>query len=337
MTAPQPDRNQIKKELVTFLVLTFAATYLLEIAGIALYGPGILTNKLMNIPMYIPAVSAILCMVYFSSSALTREAKIFLAAFLLASAVSLIEGLYQPLLGTIGPLPLCTAVVSAGAFLLVVIQNLNTSWREGLEPARLSFGRNYRYYLFLPVVFAALFILGILISHYTGLALPANVFDLSAFSVFFGLTMAVLIVTWPKYFGEEYGWRFYLQDRMFALFGSVRGVILVGLLWGLWHLPLNLMGLNFASDPVAGNLVYLVYAIVIGIIFSYAVIKTGSIWIAVLLHAITDTIVNTGYAYIANGQVLVAFLPVLLLVGVLAAVLLRSRIWNDENPVSPLS
>jgi membrane protease YdiL (CAAX protease family) len=333
---PEPvNRQQLIKELVTFLFLTFAATWFLELAGIGLYGSGILANKLMLIPMYIPAVCAIFCMVYFKSAALTTEAKIFLAAFLAASAVSLVEGLYQPLLGTIGPLPLCTAIVSAGAFLLVVVQNLKKPWRDGLAPARLSFGRNYRYYLYLSVVFSALFVLGLLISHYAGLAEPAQEFSLSAFSVFVSLTLAVLVVTWPKYLGEEYGWRFFLQDRMFALFGSFRGVILVGFIWGLWHLPLNLVGLNFASSPVAGNIVYLAYSIVVGIIFSYAVLKTGSIWIAVLLHAITDSLVVTGYPYIANGQVLVAFLPLLVLLGVLAAVLLRSKVWIDEDMVSP--
>jgi membrane protease YdiL (CAAX protease family) len=335
MTAEQPDLQTVKKELIVFLALTFGATYLLELAGIAMYGSGILANKLMLIPMYIPAVCAILCMVYFRSAALTREAKIFLASFLVAAAVSLYEGLFQPILGTIGPLPLCTVVASVGAFLVVVVQNLKKPWQESLLPARLSFGKNYRYYLFLPVIVSALFISGLLISHYTGLALPAREFNPGMFFLFIGIYLLTFFVAWPKYFGEEYGWRFYLQDRMFALFGGYKGVILVGLIWGLWHLPLNLVGLNFAANPVAGNFVYLVYAIVVGIIFSYAVLLTRSIWIAVLLHAITDSIVVTGYPYLADGQILVAFLPVLLLLGVLAAILLRSKIWSGEEPASP--
>lgn len=334
MTRILPDREQAKKELIVFLVLTFAATYLLELIGIWMYGSGILTNKLMLIPMYIPAVSAILCMVYFKSSALTKEAKIFLAAFLVASVVSLIEGLFQPILGTIGPLPLCTVIVSVGAFLIVVIQNVKKPWRENLSPTRLSFGKNYRYYLILSVIFSALFIAGLLISHYAGLSLPTQEFNMGIFFTFIGLYLVTFFVAWPKYFGEEYGWRFYLQDRMFLLFGGYKGVILLGLIWGLWHLPLNLVGLNFSSNLVAGNIVYLIYTIIVGIIFSYAVLKTESIWIAVLLHAITDSIVVTGYPYIANGQVLVAFIPVLLLLGVLAAVLLKSKIWVAERPAA---
>lgn len=331
MTMTLPEREQAKKELIVFLVLTFAATYLLELIGIGMYGSGILSSRLMIIPMYIPAVVAILCMIYFRSTALTREAKIFLAAFLVASAVSLVEGLYQPLLGTIGPLPVCTAVVSVGAFLVVVIQNLKKPWRENLMPARLSFGRNYRYYLILSVVFSVLFVTGLLFSYYTGLGLPTTGFDLSTFTVFIGISLAFLLVTWTKYFGEEYGWRFYLQDRVLPLFGSFKGVLIIGIIWGLWHLPLSLMGLNFAENLALGNVLYLVWTIVIGIIFSYAVLKTGSIWIAVLLHGINDSLVSIGYLYIANGQIIAVFLPVLVLMGILAAILLRSRIWIDES------
>jgi uncharacterized protein len=329
MTLSLPEREQAKKELIVFLALTFAATYLLELVGIAIQGPAILANRLMLIPMYIPAVCAIACMVYYRSAALTPQAKIFLAAFLVASAISLAEGLYQPLLGTIGPLPLLTVVVSVAAFLVAVVQNLKKSWRETLVKARLSVGWNYRYYLILPVIFSALFIAGLFISHYAGLALPAQEYNPVLFFTFMGIYLATFVTAWPKYFGEEYGWRFYLQDRLFTFFGGYKGVVLLGLIWGLWHLPLNLMGLNFAKDPVFGNITYLVYAIAVGIVYSYAVLKTGSIWIAVLLHAITDSLVVTGYPFIANGQVLVAFLPVLILLGILAAVLLRSRVWTD--------
>ncbi len=334
MTLSLPEREQAKKELVVFLVLTFAATYLLELVGIAIQGPAILANRLMLIPMYIPAVCAIACMVYFRSTALTPQAKIFLAAFLVAAAVSLVEGLYQPLLGMIGPLPLLTVVVSVATFLVAVIQNVKKPWRETLVQARLTVGWNYRYYLILPVIFAGLFITGLFISHYAGLALPEQEYNPALFLTFMGLYLATFVTAWPKFFGEEYGWRFYLQDRLFVLFGGYKGVVLVGLIWGLWHLPLSLMGMNFANDLFLGNITYLVYAIVVGIVFSYGVLKTGSIWVAVLLHAITDAMINFGYPFIANGQVLVAFLPALLLIGVFAAVLLRSRVWPEGMATS---
>lgn len=42
------------------------------------------------------------------------------------------------------------------------------------------------------------------------------------------------------FFGEEYGWRYYLTPALQSRFGARRGALAVGVLWGLWHLPLNL-------------------------------------------------------------------------------------------------
>ena len=42
------------------------------------------------------------------------------------------------------------------------------------------------------------------------------------------------------FFGEEYGWRCYLTPALQNRFGARRGALAVGVLWGLWHLPLNL-------------------------------------------------------------------------------------------------
>ncbi len=144
MIVAKPEKKQLIRELSAFLVITFVATYLLEILVIMQEGSGILSSKWMLIPMYIPAVGAILCMVGFKSKALTRESKLFLAMFLLASAVTLVEALYQPLLGTIGPLLLLTVIISVAAFLMVFLLNLRASGRKSLADAKLSFGHNYR-------------------------------------------------------------------------------------------------------------------------------------------------------------------------------------------------
>ena len=48
------------------------------------------------------------------------------------------------------------------------------------------------------------------------------------------------VLSFTAFLGEEYGWRGFLQGELTERFGRRKGVILLGLLWGLWHLPLNL-------------------------------------------------------------------------------------------------
>ena len=46
------------------------------------------------------------------------------------------------------------------------------------------------------------------------------------------------------HFGEEYGWRSYFQPLLQKKFGIVKGVLLFGVLWELWHLPMVIFSLH---------------------------------------------------------------------------------------------
>lgn len=52
-------------------------------------------------------------------------------------------------------------------------------------------------------------------------------------------------------FGEEFGWRGYLLPRLMPL-GKVKAYLLVGVIWGLWHAPLVLVGFNYPGYPILG-------------------------------------------------------------------------------------
>ncbi len=52
-------------------------------------------------------------------------------------------------------------------------------------------------------------------------------------------------------FGEELGWRGFLHDRLKPL-GALKGSLLIGAIWGIWHAPVILMGYNFPDHPTAG-------------------------------------------------------------------------------------
>ena len=92
------------------------------------------------------------------------------------------------------------------------------------------------------------------------------------------------------YFGEEYGWRFFLQPRLQKKFGKIKGVILLGVIWGIWHLPIILF---YCSTPE--NFFYAVThqitgCIFLSIVFAYFYEKSGSLWCVVSFHSINNAI-----------------------------------------------
>jgi membrane protease YdiL (CAAX protease family) len=90
-------------------------------------------------------------------------------------------------------------------------------------------------------------------------------------------------------FGEEFGWRGYPQMRLFS--GQpLLAAISTGIIWGIWHYPINIRGYNFPDHPVLGLLVFPVTTVMLSIIFGWLRLRSGSIWTACLAHAATNSI-----------------------------------------------
>jgi membrane protease YdiL (CAAX protease family) len=86
--------------------------------------------------------------------------------------------------------------------------------------------------------------------------------------------------------GEEFGWRGYLQEKMIRNFGLNRGLILLGTIWGYWHLPIGLMGWDFPNLPVLGALILTpISTIFMGIYLAWLYLRSRSIWMPALAHA----------------------------------------------------
>ena len=93
------------------------------------------------------------------------------------------------------------------------------------------------------------------------------------------------------FFGEEYGWRYYLQPLLQRRLGLRKGVLLLGVIWGLWHLPLDFF---YYTTPDMG-LIYLLSQIVtcvfMGIFLAYVYMKTRNIWVAVAVHYMNNNLI----------------------------------------------
>ena len=89
--------------------------------------------------------------------------------------------------------------------------------------------------------------------------------------------------------GEESGWRGVMYPFLKEHLGVTFGRIVGGILWGVWHWPLILIGSYFYGNeypgyPILGPVMICVALTVFGIFIDYLYEKSGSILVASLAH-----------------------------------------------------
>ena len=83
---------------------------------------------------------------------------------------------------------------------------------------------------------------------------------------------------------EEFGWRGYALDRLQARFNALNSSIILGLMWGLWHLPYFLIGTDVIY--LYGFLPLALSDILISVLLTWLYNNTrGSILVALIFHA----------------------------------------------------
>lgn len=106
--------------------------------------------------------------------------------------------------------------------------------------------------------------------------------------------------------GEELGWRGYLLYGLKNSLGSVKAVLLTGIIWGFWHAPMIAMGHNYGTDypgyPVVGILLMIVFCVSIGIIESYLTLRTDSVLPAAICHSAVNGLAAVGLLFINTNE-----------------------------------
>jgi uncharacterized protein len=291
----------------TFLGLTFGLTWLLDLVIYlrgGLHSPGIVAT--LQLQMLLPAFSAIvLGIFFFPESPIYRQRhagqeRWFYYYFLLLVLIYALGTLLiwlsptQSTIAMLATIPLILAFL--GLFFLIVLRF--TAGREAMARVWLSWG-SWRYYLSFGAAVIIYYILQAVLNAIfnLGSAQPAPIPTPSGFSsttfLILGAVQSVLIAPILAIviaFGEEYGWRGYLQSELFKL-GRVRGVLLLGIIWGAWHWPLILMGYNYPNHPLLGMLLMVLYTTGLAVVLGYAVLRSGSVLLSSYLHALNNQIV----------------------------------------------
>ncbi|MFM6007501.1 MAG: CPBP family intramembrane glutamic endopeptidase [Sphaerospermopsis kisseleviana] len=166
--------------------------------------------------------------------------------------------------------------------------------------------------------------------------LDKNPVSLAVFIPLFSLNFTVTAcLTGIFTIGEELGWRGYLQNKMIQVFGLIPGIVILGLVWGYWHLPIILMGYNFPEYPILGALIFMpLTTIGFSLIFAWLTLRSKSIWTAVLAHGAINTLLSN--SVIDRIEVPEKILLYLLIVslwsiaGIIAGIKLNSDFKNGK-------
>ena len=102
-------------------------------------------------------------------------------------------------------------------------------------------------------------------------------------------------------FGEELGWRGYLlktlHNKKFLHVSLITGIV-----WGIWHFPLILLGHNYPQNPVAGVGMMIILCILLSPMMTYIVIKSKSVITAAIFHGSNNAIAGIVILYIVGGN-----------------------------------
>jgi membrane protease YdiL (CAAX protease family) len=107
------------------------------------------------------------------------------------------------------------------------------------------------------------------------------------------------LLTTPILFGEEFGWRGFLQRRLFPD-APIASALVTGVIWGVWHYPLILRGYNYPDHPLLGAAIFTVVTCLMSYIFGWFYRRSGSIWCNSLAHAATNTVGSLSLLWLAG-------------------------------------
>lgn len=334
-----------KRQLVIFFAVAFGVPYLMGAVMALVHRMGGSTAVFASTQMFYPAAGAMLALL------ITRRGdkllpRRFYIGFLILTAVMAVVSLatfMQPGLA----LMLSNFAIMLGSVACLVLYFLDGRARRtagGLRLVGTGGGK--------AIVVTVLLFLGLYLGRYalaillTKLTDPSATLEDMGFStnwLFLAINLAALPVNfflvYTPFLGEEYGWRAFLQPLLQKRFGPRRGVVLLGVLWGVWHLPLNVF--YYSPETWMQSLAnQIALCVCLAAFFGYAQHKTRTVWVPVVLHYLNNNLIAifAGTADVIENQVIgwadVAASVVLLAVLYLPS--LASRFWKNPLPCLPL-
>lgn len=324
-----------KQQLSLFFAIAFGMPVLLGVLLGITYHQGGNTDIFPNTWMFLPACAVMVGKLRCETD--NRPIRSFYKAYVLFTAAMVILCMLQAFRHDMTQAAVIVGALASIVSLLLLLRMkpeerarsglaFSTKWKLGLLLCGL-------FVLLLCLeLFLRLLITGVLTGDVPAMLRTVQFQKNAAMTLFFLPLWAVLNLA--LMFGEEYGWRCYLQPILQNRFGPRRGVLLLGLLWGLWHLPLNLYYYSPAT-ALLSLLGQLSACVALGIFFGWVYLKTGNIWAVSLLHFLNNSFV-TMFFTVSSAGVVWTWQSLLLNAAVYAIVFLPFLFTKPYQGGSPL-
>lgn len=341
-----------QRKVIRFIVLTFVLTYSLNLGMALAFNfklPAEARTSMITM-MLVPAFSATVLKMFFEKDSeiyfrtFREKTRLFFyffllyfAVFLTLSVASWISSQYVELADT-----LTFAMTSLGLLFLVALRFMLGG--DAFRRAGLSFG-SPKYYLIFGSLLVALYGGMAWLNCNLGLGASIRLEELFVTSdieapgligalILMGIQLIIIspFLTLLVTFGEEYGWRSYLQTELTGIVGKIKAALLVGLVWGVWHAPVIAMGHNYPGYPIQGVFLMIAYTVALSVIFGLAFLKSGSVWLVSYMHGVNNQSASFFYAFCCMpSDPVFSFGIGLYGIAIFAAVavlLLKSKTWK---------
>lgn len=314
--------TKTKKQLLIFLLIAYGVTYVMGI--LTWYGSTIPVEMSIfpSAQMFYPAAGVMLAYM------LTKEKdslvpKLFYSCFLLVTAAMIV----LCILSVAMPQQTVTMMeqsVSLWAVLsqYVIIGGSILCWIPFLlsgKKRRAAYGLGWKKWkasFFCILIFLLLYF-GRAAAAYAMEGEPGAILKILADPgawIYMLFLVVNFFLAFTPFLGEEYGWRYYLQPLLQKRFGMRAGVLVLGVVWGVWHVFLDFFYYTTPDRGLVMLISQMITCVALGIFFAWAYLKTDNIWVPVILHFLNNNltlVIANDYSVevLENQQVTWAMLP----------------------------
>ena len=115
-----------------------------------------------------------------------------------------------------------------------------------------------------------------------------------------GLTINALFA-----FGEESAWRGFMH-RLLKGKGFWKECLIIGVIWGIWHAPLILMGHNYPEHPVPGVFMMVAFCMLVTPLMVFIRERSGSVIMASIAHGTINALGGLPILYLIGYKELLS-------------------------------